>query len=68
MPKTRISDTVLPQRQINSSRYTVFVSRSTRNEDRPLGDFIAQRLRQWNLETRTVGIEVQATQHDTGEE
>jgi hypothetical protein len=56
---------VLPQRQINSSRYTVFVSRSIRNEDRPLGDFIAHRLQQWNLETRTVGIEVHAAHHDT---
>ena len=56
---------VLPQRQINSSRYKVFVSRSIRDNDQPLGDFIAQRLRRWNLETCTVGIEVKATRQDT---
>jgi hypothetical protein len=56
---------VLPQRQINSSRYKVFVSRSIRDKDRPIGDFITQRLRQWNLETRTVGIEVYATKQNT---
>lgn len=41
------------------------MSRSIRDKDRPIGDFIAQRLRQWNLETRTVGIEVYATKQDT---
>ena len=56
---------VLPQRQINSNRYRIFVSRSARNEDRPLGDFIAQRIQQWNIETRTIGIEVLATRNDT---
>jgi hypothetical protein len=56
---------ILPQRQINTSRYKIFVSRSIRDKDRPIGDFIAQRLRQWNLETRTVGIEVYATKSDT---
>jgi hypothetical protein len=38
-----------------------------RGEDRVFGDFIAQRIRQWNFETRTVGIEVNASNEDTSQ-
>ena len=65
MPKTRISYMYcLKGKSIVLGTLSLY-QEVPRNEDRPLGDFIAQRLRQWNLETRTVGIEVQATQHDT---
>jgi hypothetical protein len=56
---------IIPRRQINSSQYHLFVSRSVRGEDRPIGDFIAQRLVQWNFTTCTVGIEVPASRADT---
>jgi hypothetical protein len=52
---------VLPQRQINSSVYKSFVSKSIGDEYSPVGDFIVRRLKQWNLQTRTAGIEVFAT-------
>lgn len=49
---------ILPRREIGSSKCTVFLSRSIRPEERYIGDLVARRLRQWNLDTRTVGIEV----------
>ncbi len=39
--------------------YRVFVSRGLHAEDRQVGDHIAQWIRDWGFETRTVGIEVQ---------
>jgi hypothetical protein len=56
---------VCPRRQINTSQYRIFVSRGIRGEDRTVGDFVVQRMRQWNLTTRTVGIEVHASQRNT---
>lgn len=52
---------ILSRREIGSSRYTVFLSRSLRQEDQYVGDVVAQRIRQWNLGTRTVGIEIEAS-------
>jgi hypothetical protein len=38
----------------------VFVSRSVRTEDRQVGDSLAGIIRDWGLETRTVGVEISA--------
>lgn len=39
--------------------YRVFVSRGLREEDRSIGDPIAEMIREWGFETVTVGIEVE---------
>lgn len=58
---------VLPTRELNTSRFIAFLSRGSRREDLHIGDFIAQRIRQWNFETRTVGIEVSVPNKDTSQ-
>lgn len=55
------------KREIANSRYTVFVSRGLSPQDRVIGDFIAYNIRRWNFITRTVGIEVQATDNEASE-
>lgn len=42
--------------------YRVFVSRGLRTEDRVVGDPIAEMIREWGLETVTVGIERQVSE------
>jgi hypothetical protein len=58
---------ILPRRELNTSKYIVFLSRGIRGEDRSIGDFIAQRIRQWNFETRTVGIEINVPNEETSQ-
>lgn len=58
---------VLPTRELNTSRFIAFLSRGIRLEDLLIGDFIAQRIRQWNFETRTVGIEVSIPNEETSQ-
>jgi len=55
---------ILSRREIGSSKYAIFLSRSLRPEDRYVGDVVAQRIRQWNLDTNTVGIEIKASDEE----
>ena len=52
---------IISQREINTTRYIAFVSRGLSEEDRIVGDTISNRIRQWNFEPKTVGIEVSAS-------
>ena len=56
---------IIPQREINTTRYIAFVSRGISDEDRIVGDRISHRIKQWNFDTRTVGIEVRSSGHNT---
>ena len=55
------------KREIANSQYIVFISRGLSAEDRTIGDFIAYNIRRWNFITRTVGIEVHATDQEASE-
>lgn len=41
-------------------RYTVFLTRSNRDEDAPLVNYIAHCIKMWGFEVRTVGIDIYA--------
>ncbi|MBA7692434.1 hypothetical protein ES703_101001 [subsurface metagenome] len=47
--------------------YTVFLSRGLHLEDRVTGDPLAEMIREWGLDTVTVGIEVQVTEEQVAQ-
>ena len=55
------------KREIANSKYTVFLSRGISSKDREIGDLIAYNIRRWNFITRTIGIEVKATDDEATE-
>jgi hypothetical protein len=44
--------------------YTAFLSRGLRIEDRVIGDPVAEMIREWGFNTVTIGIEVDASEHE----
>ena len=50
---------VVTQREFTSGRFIVFLSRCRLSTDRIIGDIIKTRLKQWNIDCVTVGIDIE---------
>lgn len=56
---------IVTNRELNSNRFVVFLSRGRMNKDRIIGDIIKTRLKEWNIDTITVGIDLQSSNEQT---
>ena len=56
---------VVTKRELSSGQFVIFLSRGRLPEDREIGDIIKIRLKEWNIDTKTVGIDIDAPDEQT---
>ena len=56
---------IVSKRELSSGRFIVFLSRGRLGQDRIIGDIIKARLKEWNIDTKTVGIDIESSDEQT---
>ena len=56
---------IVSKRELSSGRFIVFLSRGRLGQDRIIGDIIKARLKEWNIDTKTVGIDIESSEEQT---
>lgn len=56
---------VITKRELSSGQFVIFLSRGRLPEDREIGEIIKARLREWNIDSKTVGIDIDTLDEQT---